>query len=214
VPCLPRSSPAPPQRAVAPDYAVVSIALTHVGPDPSSALDNVAERSHRLAQVVGELSIDRRDWLTDGVQLAEEWQWKNDANVLVGHRATTGATVTVRSPDVVGALLRDVVALCAATIRQTTWHVDVTNPVRHELLGEAARDAQRKAAAYAAALGLEVGDVELISEAPISVAPAPAAEAYEMRLAKADTPTVSIGDGSIEVAAVVHVRFGLLRGPS
>jgi hypothetical protein len=199
------------QRAVAPDYAVVSLALSHVAPDPAGALARVAEQSQQLERLVAELSIDRSDWLTDGVQLAEEWQWKNDTNVLVGHRATIGATLTVRSPERVGRLLSEAVTTCSASIRNTTWHVDVANPIRRELLGEAALDARRKALAYASVLGLQVGDVELISEAPIVVSPSPAAEAYGLRMAKSDTPVVSVGEGVTEIAAVVHVRFGLLR---
>ena len=42
-----------------------------------------------------------------------------------------------------------------------------------ELLSEAARDARRRATAYAEALVLHLGEVELISETPIAAEPLP-----------------------------------------
>ena len=49
-------------------------------------------------EMLERLGIQRSDWVTDGVSVAEEYEWRKDTNVLVGHRATTGVTVTVRRP--------------------------------------------------------------------------------------------------------------------
>jgi uncharacterized protein YggE len=84
--------------------------------------------------------------------------------------------------------------------------------VHHELLGLAAADARRRAQAYATALDLVLGAVELISEAPISVAPEPIAPMPMMRAMKAsaDASEMSVSGGQIELAAQVHVRFAVL----
>lgn len=198
--------------SVQPDRAVVSLGITYVGTDAASAMDEIAQRSHQLEGVIGAIGLARTDWVTDGVAVAEEWLWKNDTNTLVGYRATSGVSVTVRELALVGTLLRDSVANCGASIRSLTWLVDDTNPARATLLGAAAIDARRRATAYVTALDLRLGDVELISESPIdAVQPQPRMEMMAMRSAKmSDSAPMSVSEGQVELTANVYVRFGIL----
>jgi uncharacterized protein len=200
------------RRFVQPDRAVVSLGLSVLAADAPSALDQVSARSEVLAGVLEALGIGRADWVTDGVSVAEEFEWRKDANVFVGHRATTGVTVTLGDPDQIAPLLREAVGTAQAQVRGITWQVDADNPAHQELLGEAARDARRRATAYVEALGLALGAVELISEAPIAAAPAPMADALFARSMKASAPTaeMSVSGGQIELTTEVHVRFAVL----
>jgi uncharacterized protein YggE len=198
-------------RSVQPDRATVSLGISQVTADAATAINEIATRSQLLEALVGELGFDRTAWITDGVQVAEEWQWQNDSNVLVGYRATSGITVTVRQLPLVGPLLQRAVTSCGATIRSLLWHVDDDNPVRIELMGDAARDARARAGAYAVALGMQVGNVELISESPID-AGRPPVEAMMARSMKAESDAMSVNEGVVEVRAEVHVRFGLTAG--
>jgi len=195
-------------RSVQPDRATVSLGISQVSADAATAMNEIATRSQLLEALVGELGFDRTAWITDGVRVAEEWQWQHDSNVLVGYRATSGITVTVRTLDLVGPLLQRAVTTCGATIRSLQWHVDDDNPVRIELLGDAARDARTRAGAYAMALGLQVGNVEVISESPIDVG-RPPTEMMAARAMKAESDAMAVNEGAVEVRAEVHVRFGL-----
>ena len=204
------------RQLVQPDRAVVSLGISVVAPDAAGALDQVAARSTTLVEVLGRLGFATTDWVTDGVTVAEEWEWRNDTNTLVGHRASTGATVTVSRLDAIAPLLRATVDEARGTVRQLRWEVDADHPVRHDLLGRAATDARRRAVAYATALGLELGAVELISESPIGTGtPGPAADAMPMlamaRGKAAGAPELSVSGGQIELRAEVHVRFALLH---
>jgi uncharacterized protein len=203
--------------SVRPDRVVVQLGLTHVAADAGAALDEVAQRSQELENLLVTMGFAEQDWVTEGVQVAEEWQWRNDANVLVGYRATSGIATTVRAFDVVGTLIRDAVRECGASVRELSWQVDPDNPTRSDLLGRAAHDARRRAQAYTAALGLRLGEVELISESPISASPTPRAETsgaamMATRMAKgADTgDAMSISGGLIDLVAEVFVRFAIL----
>lgn len=203
--------------SVRPDRVVVQLGITHVAADAGAALDEVAQRSQRLEKLLVTMGFTTDDWVTEGVQVAEEWQWRNDANVLVGYRATSGVATTVRAFDIVGTIIRDAVRECGANVRDLSWRVDPDNPTRSELLGRAAHDARRRAQAYTAALGLRLGEVELISESPISTSPAPRAEAAGMemmatRMSKsADAgDAVSVSGGLIDLVAEVFVRFAIL----
>jgi len=199
--------------SVTPDRAELSLALSYLAPDAATALDHVAERSQQLEQMLSGHGFVRTDWATEGVQVAEEYQWKKDTNVLVGHRASTAVTVTIRSVDLVGKVIRDGVTSCEASVRGLAWRVDADNPARRELLGEAARDARVRAEAYAEALGLRLGEVELISELEPAVEPAPPVARQAMMMAKggaADMTEVSVSGGLVELSAAVYVRFATL----
>lgn len=203
------------RRFVAPDRAVLGLGISVVAPDPALALDGVAERVDRLGAVLDALGLPPADRTTDAVAVGEEREWRDNANVLIGHRATSGITVTVRDLDIVGRLLRAAVGDAAAEVRQLQWQVDAEHPVRLELLGDAARDARRRATAYAEALGLRLGAVELISERPIVPAPPDrpgpvALRATKEMAADGDGDDLGVEAGRIELRAQVDVRFGLL----
>jgi uncharacterized protein YggE len=205
--------------SVRPDRVVVQLGITHIAADAGTALDEVAERSRKLEHLLRDLGFAPQDWVTEGVQVAEEWQWRNDSNVLVGYRATSGVATTVRAFDIVGTLIRDAVRDCGANVRDLSWRVDPDNPTRSELLDLAARDARRRAEAYTTALGLRLGEVELIDEMPINAGGTPRLEAHgapmvAMAYAKsadAGAP-VSVSGGLIDLVAEVYVRFAILPG--
>lgn len=205
------------RRFVAPDRAVLGLGISVVAPDPALALDTVAERIERLGAVLDALGVPAADRTTDAVSVGEEREWRDGSNVLIGHRATSGVTVTIRDLDLVGRLLRAAVTDAAAEVRQLQWQVDAEHPARLELLGDAARDARRRGAAYAEALGLRLGAVELISERPIVPSPpdGPAPAVFRAMkaggdLAGADGGDLGVDSGRIELRAQVDVRFGLL----
>lgn len=201
------------RRLVQPDHAVVRLRVSIVAATASAALRQVSTDTAALTEVLDRLGIERSAWITDGVSLADEWEWRKDTNVLVGQRASTAVTVTLGDTTLLAELLGRGVTDAGAKIDGIRWHVDADNPVRHELLGEAAIDARRRAEAYAQALGLQLGAVELISEAPIGQPPVgggPAAMPMRAMAASADVPEMSVSAGQVELAGDVHVRFSLL----
>jgi|JI10StandDraft_1071094.scaffolds.fasta_scaffold131794_2 uncharacterized protein YggE len=198
--------------SVTPDRAEVSLALSHLAGDAATALDRLAERSQQLESMLVSHGFAPEDWATEGVQVAEEHQWKNDTDTVVGYRATTAIAVTVRSTDLVSAVIRDGVTGAGADVRNVQWRVDAQNPARRDLLGQAALDARVRAAAYVEALGLALGEVELISELPPVAEPGPAPRAM-MAMAKGagDATELAMSGGLVELHAEVFVRFAILR---
>jgi len=197
--------------AVSPDRAELCLTLTHLARDAATAHDEISSRSQRLEQIFGDLGLTSDDWATDAVQIAEEYQWQKESNVLVGHRATAALTVTIRSTELVSTVIRDGVTTAGASVRSLSWRVDDDNPARTALLGAAARDARVRAAAYVGALELHLGEVELVSEAPIAAEPSPQPQ---LRLAMAAKMSDSGGElsldgGRVELSAEVYVRFAI-----
>lgn len=199
---------------VSPDRAELTLELAHVASDAAAALANVAERSQKLVAMLTSHDITRSDWATEGVHVGEEHEWKNNRHVLVGYRASTAVAVTIRNLDKVGELINESVTLAKASVRHLTFHVDRENPAHTRLMAAAARDAKARAFAYTEALGLRLGEVELISETPISAGPEPGprfamAMADSMDLSAA--PPMEVSAGLIELTASVHIRFAVLN---
>ncbi|MCU1364654.1 MAG: hypothetical protein JWN39_293 [Ilumatobacteraceae bacterium] len=195
---------------VAPDRAVLTLALSHVAPTAGAALDEVAARSHRVERLLGEHRLQPADWSTHGVSVAEEWEWKNDTNTNVGFRASSGVTVRIVDLDMIGPLLHDAVEAGGAQIRDLTWSLSPEHPARRELLGAAALDAVQRADAYADALGLQRGAVEAVSDLPIAEAFGPLPTATFARAKSGEAAPISVNGGEIELSATVHVRFTTL----
>lgn len=204
------------RRLVQPDRAILALGLSIVAKDAATALDQVAASSTQLSDILDAAGIRAEDRTTNGVGVAEEWEWRKDTNTLVGHRASTSVSIVLTDMSLIAPLLREAVGTGSAQVRGLTWHVDAYNPAHHELLGEAARDARRRATAYVEALGLSLGNVELISEAPISVGDPGAGPVQEsapmMMKARGGAAEVAVQPGQIELSSEVHVRFAVLPG--
>ncbi len=197
--------------SVTPDRAELSLEVSHRAADAAGALDEVAAMSGRLLAALEAHGVDRPAWATDGVQVGEEFQWRDNQQVMVGFRAATGVTATIRGAEQVAAIVRDAVGDAGAAVRGLVWKVDRDNPARRALLADAARDARVRATAYAEALGLRVGEVELISEAPIATdPPQPRMMMAAMDAAKVGGAELAVSSGLVELTADVHVRFALL----
>lgn len=204
------------RASVRPDQATIDLGVTHVAPTSSAAMEQIAGQTRQLARRLAELGVEERSWATQGVSIAEEWEWKNETNTKVGHRATSGVTVTIDDLELVGPLLRASVDEAGAQVRGLLWTVRSDNAARESLLGAAALDARRRASAYVAALDLALGAVEEISDLPFggqSPAPRPVAETMMLRSAKIadDNAGMAVNPGEIELSATVFIRFGTLE---
>ncbi|MFZ4718888.1 MAG: SIMPL domain-containing protein [Ilumatobacteraceae bacterium] len=198
--------------SVTPDSAQLTLDVTHVAADAPTALQQVAARSRSLQDVLDRQGVAATDRVTAGIQVNDEYEWRDNTNVKVGHRATTAITVTVRAIDTVGALVAAAVGDAGVAVRHLAWQVDRDNPARARLLGDAARDARARASAYAEALGLAVGEVEMISEAPIGVEPGQPRALHMMADAApmAKSMEVAVSEGVVELQSDVYVRFALV----
>ncbi len=198
---------------VRPDRVVARLQLSSLAAQPADAIDAVAASSRRLEALLADVGIAAEESATSGIEIGEEWQHRRDENVLVGYRASVRVAVTVTDLEVLGRLVRDAVAHVGAQVQGLDWSVDATNPVRRELLGQAAVDARARADAYATALGLTVSAVDAVSELPLSAPPEPmprGGAAFAMKMASAEMDQLATSPGQVEITARVHVRFNVL----
>jgi uncharacterized protein YggE len=202
--------------AARPDRAVLRLELVALKPTPAEAIADVAGRGDVLSRTLADDGVGEADRTTGGVTLRElrEWDRRREQETFRGHQATTVTVVQVRDITTLGRILRDVVDRAGARVEGPAWVVDADNPARIEAYRLAALDARRRAEAYAGALGMTLGAVVELTDAPPQAVPVPTPRMLAVRAevgADAGAP-VPVEGGDVEVSATVQVAFALLPG--
>lgn len=201
--------------AARPDRAVLRLELVALKPTPSEALAEVAARGEVLSRTLAEDGVAEADRTTGGVALRElrEWDRRREEETFRGHQARTVTVVQIRDLATLGRVVRDVVDQAAARVEGPSWIVDADNPARIEAYRLAALDARRRAEAYAAALGMTLGAVVELSDAPLRHEPSPQPRMIGMALAPAaESAPLPVETGDVVVDATVRASFALLPG--
>jgi uncharacterized protein YggE len=194
-----------------PDEVELGFTLTAVEQKPEDALSAVASRSQVLSGLLDETGVPAAMRSTTGVSVAEELEYRDGRSVHRGYRATERVRVRLSDASVVGSLMREAVGRAAASVDGPRWRLLRSNPAFAEACAEAARDARRRADAYALALGYRVGAVERATEPTVRIEP-PQPAMRLMALEAAPDPELSIEAGDLDVTAAIEVVF-LLEEP-
>lgn len=155
-----------------PDETHFLITVTAVRDRADDALQDVTARSRRLDTLLDELAIPPAKRSTTGVSVSEKREWvrredrSEPQSEHQGFEAKVSVDVAMDDPGIAGRLLQGAVEQADAFVDGPRWRLDAQNPARDEVYREAAIAAERKAAAYADALGLRLGQVRSISESP------------------------------------------------
>lgn len=186
-----------------PDEAVLWITLTALEDRPGAALKDVSGRSTALVALLNELGVREADRSTTGIAVGEEFEH----SVSLGHRASSGVSVRLTDPELIGKLISRATQDLDARIGGPRWLISLDNPVRLEAARRAAADAGRKAEAYAEGVGAKVGRLIRLTEPGDHAGPA-------RRLAAASRgapvhDSIPIEPGEHEIAASIQATFAL-----
>jgi uncharacterized protein YggE len=190
-----------------PDEAMLWITLTALKDGPGEALADVSTRASALAALLDELDVAKADRSTSGITVAEEFDHTEQGRRSLGHRASSGMSVRLTDPDLIGRLVAKATEDLGARIAGPRWLISLDNPVRLEAAREAAADARRKAEAYAKGVGATVGQLIRLSE--------PGERGAEMhfgRAARASIESIPVEPGEHDVAASIEATFALDLG--
>jgi uncharacterized protein YggE len=156
----------------APDGIHFRLTLSATRPRPDEALHDVTARSERLDMLLTELRIPDEARSTTGLSIREQREWVTEStegahrerSVHRGFEAQNSILVRLDDPAISGRLIQQAVEEADALVDGPWWHVATENPGHLEACAEAARDAGRRAEAYARALGLRLGAVRSIRD--------------------------------------------------
>lgn len=148
---------------VRPDTADVNVGVRVSAPTASEALDRASLSATALIAAVKDAGVDEDDITTTEVSV---YAMYSSDNLITAYIASNSVVVTVREIDRAGEII-DAAAAAAGddiTISGITFYVDETESVISEARTEAVQNARARAAAYAAAGDVELGQVLSIVE--------------------------------------------------
>lgn len=195
---------------VAPDYAILSLAVVTEKPTATAAAAANAQTAQAVIDAIKAQGVDSKDVQTGEISLTPVYDTVTDAvghssgQKLRGYQARNGLTVRVRALDRAGALAAHLIDSGANEFQGISFGASHEDEIYAKLYDAAMRDALRTAKAYLPATGASLGRVLEITPNEMG--------GYQPRgFAKAMAPapevSVPIAPGTLSYDAAVRVTW-------
>jgi uncharacterized protein YggE len=195
------------EASVAPDMAVITMAVSAKGKDLGPTRDEVNTRTSSVLERLRELGVGDADLQAPDVEIHPEYDYRRDAQKLIGYRVSRMVTARVRALDTLGGVLDAISAAGANEVHGARMVASDPSAAEHAALAAAVDAARASAGAIAGAAGVTLGDVIRVEEAERIDMPRGA-----MRMAamaeSADVPT-EVAAGELTVRRAVRARFAI-----
>ncbi|WP_240610940.1 SIMPL domain-containing protein [Oceaniglobus ichthyenteri] len=191
--------------AAVPDMARINLGVSAQDSTAAAAFSAVAEQMGGVVAALESNQIEARDIQTDQINVQPVYQQsdqRGERPEVVGYEARSDVTVRVRNLDGLGALLDLVAQSGGNQFSGFSFAVQDPAPLLNQARQAAVADAMAKAALYAGAANVALGDVIEISEDGASPAPMPMMESASFR-------SMPIAAGELEINARVRMIFEL-----
>jgi len=188
-----------------PDIAQVSAGVTTEG---DTAKDAIARNNAVMAKLIEGLKaggIGARDIQTTTLHVEPRYSQPKDGRpgTISGYRVVNQVRLTVREVKRLGDLLDQAIALGANQINSIGFDIANAETLKDEARKQAMVNAKRRAELYAAAAGVQLGEVLRISESVEEAASRPFAQGRAM------AASVPIEAGTRTLTVEVHVTYAL-----
>ena len=197
--------------AAAPDEAVISMGVQNDAADAAQALD---ENSKSMAAVLARLKAEGiQDSMIETANVSvmpnTSYNPQTGEQKVEGYRAQNTVTVTLKDLSMVGKVFSAATEAGANKVTGPQWRLSESNEATKESLVQAVAAAHSKAETLAAAVGLKLGDVVVITEAG-TVTPQVMYESTKVAgdLAVAQPP---VNPANIQVSSNVTIAYRLTK---
>ncbi len=198
--------------AAVPDLATITLGARGRGETAIEAMNTTSLAVDSILARLAALDVAARDIQTTQLRVNEQSRWDQDKeqDVFIGYLATNTVQVRVRDLDRIGELLSAVLDDGANDLQDLSFGLQHPREVEDEARRRAVADAQAKAALYAEAAEVTLGDILSIKDSaePLvrSIAAAEQMVIVEEAPAAKDVPVAA---GEIEVRAEVTMVFAI-----
>lgn len=198
--------------AIAPDMAVVTLAVVQQAKTAQDALDQNNKAMGAVLATLKESGVAERDLQTSGFSVQPQYTYPNDKDghtqppILNGYQVTNGLTVRVRDLSKLGGLLDQAIKLGVNQGGDIQFTNDKPDAVFEEARKKAVADAAAKAKTLTDAAGVKLGRIIAIHEGGIAAPPQPYMRA--MAAAPMDK-AVSIATGENDYNASVSITYAI-----
>jgi uncharacterized protein YggE len=191
---------------VIPDLATIA---SGVATEAETAKAALASNSAAMQKVIAALKasgIADKDIQTSSLRIEPRYTRprEGESAQIDGYRVTNQVQVVVRDLDKIGDILDQLVTLGANQTNGLSFEASKAETLRDDARKEAVANAKRRAELYAAAAGVELGEVLSIDEGGGGDAPQPV-----MHMARAMKASVPIERGSETLSAQVTITWAL-----
>lgn len=195
------------EATVAPDMAVVTMAVSAKGKELAPTRDDVNARTSAVLARLRELGVADADLQAPDVETHPEYDYRRDVQKLIGYRVSRSVTARIRALDTLGEVLDAVAAAGANEVHGARMEASDPSAAQHAALASAVAAARASAEAIASAAEVTLGGVIRVEEAERIDLPRGA-----MRMAamaeSADAPT-EVAAGELSVRRTVRARFAI-----
>lgn len=196
------------EATVAPDLAVVSLAVTGDGKALAAVRDEVNTRASAVLARLRELGIAEGDVNAPDVAIHPQYDYRKGQK-LIGYRVERAVTAKVRDLDALGTVLDGVVASGANEVHGAQMTASDPSSADHQALAAAMTAARARAEALAAAAGVSLGGVTRVEEEGGGpVGPMPKFRAMAAAEMAADAPT-EVAAGDLTVTRRIRAWFAI-----
>lgn len=195
---------------VVPDGVIFQFSVTALAASANDATSEVAEMADKARKVLDNGDVDDKDIASQNVSVNEEIKYNPDGSQeSLGYRATQSFVVTIRDEDESGKIVQDVIAAVGDGIRVDSVMPTVLDneDALEEAREDAVKNAKAKADDYADLLGVNLGDVQSITEvsSPVLMGRIATAESSMDSAAK----DIQIDLGEQDVSVTIEVRWAI-----
>jgi uncharacterized protein YggE len=148
-----------------PDLARVSIHVTSQGKKASEARRACAQQAEAILGQLERAGVPRQDMRTAFYEVEQIRDERKRDEPVIGCRASTNIAVTLHQPEELGRIIEEALDLGPDVAWSALFDLSSESQVKAEALGEAVKDACRKAENMAAAAGLGIKRVVSIKAA-------------------------------------------------
>ncbi|SLN20665.1 SIMPL domain-containing protein [Pseudooctadecabacter jejudonensis] len=195
-----------------PDMATIRLGVQTEGEAAAQALDAASAATLAILGRLDAEGVAAADVQSGAVQLRPRYSNSviSSGQQIVGYHATNTVVVQVRDLDDLGGLLAALVGDGANRLDGVSFGLQDPSAAMDEARRRAVADALARAALYAEASGVAVGDVLQIAEQGAPQYRALRAEPVMMEaMASAPSFDVPVAAGEIEVSASINMVFGM-----
>jgi uncharacterized protein YggE len=150
-----------------PDLARIVVHVTSQGKRANDARKACAQQAETILGQLARVGVPREDMRTALYEVEQIRDGRKRDVPVIGCRASTSIAVTLHKPEELGRVIEEALETGPDVAWTAAFDLSSESEVKAEALGEAVKDARRKAGKMAAAAGLQIKRVVAIGAARI-----------------------------------------------
>jgi uncharacterized protein YggE len=203
------------ERSVEPNMMNIRIDVWGKAPTAKKSQQLSSTEYQHVKKVTESFKIKKDDIRTDDYELNPEVQYdqKTQTSKTVGFRAVQSLTITLRNTAEAGNVIDSLVTPseslnAGVSVSGINWDTDQKSELEMSALGDAVKNARKKADQMASAAGVKIKDVLHLSHgSEFSAPPVPIRAFAKTMMATASAPSTELSPGRAKVRVEVQADF-------